>query len=568
MKTTRDIKRHSKKLLVTAVTVALAQGCGSGGGSASAGVEDAIAAVQPASVSQLQNTDDLVTLENSGLDERFPESVLSLRVSIPSQIERAGIDAYVDMTIGGNDYVMSAGEDGFRSSIVLDRDREYPLFVAVRRQSDDLLLASTRQTISTTASDVSLAIPSQEFTTDIDYDSDGFSNIAEIERGSDPLGVSEDFDRDGIANDSDTDDDNDGVADSSDAFPLDASESLDSDRDGIGDNEDRDDDNDSILDVDDKFPLNPDESLDIDLDGIGNNEDTDDDGDGVIDLEDPQPSNPDINGNEDTDGDGYRDRDDAFPFNPDEHNDVDGDGIGDFADLDDDGNGIPDDQDNAIVPIPYTDNPPRIDGAYAADEWNDAVSADSKGNYLWIDHLMIDNNNEFTNEGSDVRHRWRAMHNGNFIYLLVMVYNERFFERHDDSADIWHDDGIEVFFDVGNEKSSTYDSNDYQVLLRYNYRNPESVVQGFNSASGLWVSYCSNLGLETPETEITYYEAKISLSSIGISENQPFSMDVQINDDDNGDNRDAKWGWHAPAGQDLTWTDPSQLGAAVLQPAF
>ena len=320
MKTTRDTKRHSKKLLVSAVAMALVQGCGSGGGSASAGVEDAIAAVQPASVSQLQNTDDLVTLENSGLDERFPESVLSLRVSIPSQIERAGIDAYVDMTIGGNDYVMSAGEDGFRSSIVLDRDREYPLFVSVRRQSDDLLLASTRQTISTTASDLSLAIPSQEFTTDMDYDSDGFSNIAEIERGSDPLGVSEDFDRDGIANDSDTDDDNDGVADSSDAFPLDASESLDSDRDGIGDNEDRDDDNDSILDVDDKFPLNPDESLDIDLDGIGNNKDTDDDGDGVIDLEDPQPSNPDINGNEDTDGDGYRDRDDAFPFNPDEHN--------------------------------------------------------------------------------------------------------------------------------------------------------------------------------------------------------------------------------------------------------
>ena len=569
MKTTRPINRinrHPRKVLVTAMAFAFVQGCGSGGG---AGGESIAAPVQPAALTQLQqNSADLVTLENSGLTERFPESVLSLRVSIPSRIERAGVDAYVDMTIAGDDYVMTGGENDFRSSIVLERDREYPLFVAVRRQSDDLLLASTRQTINTSASEVSLAIPSQEFDTDMDFDSDGFSNIAEIERGSDPVGVSEDFDRDGIANDSDSDDDNDGVADSLDAFPLNAGETLDSDRDGIGDNEDRDDDNDSILDVDDKFPLNPEESLDIDLDGIGNNEDTDDDGDGVIDLEDPQPSNPDINGNEDTDGDGYRDRDDAFPFDPDEHNDVDGDGIGDFADLDDDGNGVPDNQDNAIVPIPYTDNPPRIDGAYAADEWNDAVSADSKGNYLWIDHLMIDNNNEFINEGYDVRHRWRAMHNGDFIYLLVMVYNEPFFERHDDSADIWHDDGIEIFFDIGNEKSSTYDSNDYQVLLRYNYTNPESVVQGFNSASGLWVSYCSNLGLETPQTEITYYEAKISLSSIGLSPNQPFSMDVQINDDNDGENRDSKWGWHATAGQDETWNNPSQLGAAILQPSF
>ena len=358
------------------------------------------------------------------------------------------------------------------------------------------------------------------------------------------------------------------MVDVDDAFPLDSSETLDSDRDGIGDNEDRDDDNDLILDVDDKFPLDPEESLDLDLDGIGNNADTDDDGDGVIDVEDPQPSNPNINGNEDTDGDGYRDRDDAFPFDPTENNDVDGDGIGDVADLDDDGNGIPDRQDNAIVPIPYTNSPPRIDGAYAYDEWLDAVSADSKGNTLWINHLMIDEQDRFIDQGPDVRHRWRAMHDNRFLYLLVQVKNEPFFERHDDSADIWHDDGIEIFFDVGNEGSSTYDSNDFQVLLRYNYRNTQAVVQGTNSSNGLWVSYCSNLGLETPNTEITYYEVKISLSSIGLTENTPFAIDVQINDDDDGDQRDSKWAWFAPSGQDWTWTDPSQLGPAILQPAF
>ena len=34
----------------------------------------------------------------------------------------------------------------------------------------------------------------------------------------------------------DTDDDNDGVLDEDDAFPLDATESVDTDSDGIGDN--------------------------------------------------------------------------------------------------------------------------------------------------------------------------------------------------------------------------------------------------------------------------------------------------------------------------------------------
>ena len=50
----------------------------------------------------------------------------------------------------------------------------------------------------------------------------------------------------------------DGVGDASDAFPLDASESLDTDLDGIGNNADADDDNDGVADVSDAFPLNGD----------------------------------------------------------------------------------------------------------------------------------------------------------------------------------------------------------------------------------------------------------------------------------------------------------------------
>lgn len=581
-----DIKHFKLSPVFAGLSLALLlQACGEGGaggsGSGATGTSDP-AVVAPASTEsgspvvlqtgvnnpvQALSADDFIPIANSHPGDELFETTLSLRVRIPARVERNGIAAYVELTVSGEDYLMSKEIDGYRARVTLPRNRQFPLFIALRRTGDDLLLATARMSVTTDAAEISLAIPEQEFSTDVDYDSDGFTNIVEIERNSDPLGVSEDFDGDGIANDSDSDDDNDGVVDELDAFPLDASETVDSDRDGLGDNEDYDDDNDLIVDADDKFPLDPDESLDLDLDGLGNNADTDDDGDGVIDIEDPQPTNPNINGNEDTDGDGYRDRDDAFPYNPDEHNDVDGDGIGDVADNDDDNNGIPDNQDNAIVPIPFTEDPPVIDGAYAALEWTDAVSADSKGNYLWIDHLMLDEEGIYEDQGWDIKHRWRAMHDGDYIYLLVMVYNEPFYERHDDSADIWLDDGIEIYFDTGNEKSTSFDSNDYQVLLRYNYENPESVVQGANSAYGLWVSYCSNLGLETPETEITYYEAKIRLSSIGLSASQPFAIDVQINDDDDGGERDSKWAWHAPSGQDFTWSDPSQLGPAILVPA-
>lgn len=53
----------------------------------------------------------------------------------------------------------------------------------------------------------------------------------------------------------DTDDDNDGVVDTNDAFPLNASESIDTDNDGTGNNADADDDNDGAEDGWDADPL-------------------------------------------------------------------------------------------------------------------------------------------------------------------------------------------------------------------------------------------------------------------------------------------------------------------------
>ena len=172
-----------------------------------------------------------------------------------------------------------------------------------------------------------------------DIDNDGFGDICDS-----------DVDGDGAANDTDLDDDNDGVPDDEDAFPLDASESVDTDADGIGNNADTDDDGDGFADADDAFPLDDAEWLDTDGDGTGNNADTDDDNDGYADTDDAFPLDANewldtdgdgIGNNADTDddGDGYADTDDAFPLDGAEWLDTDNDGIGNSADTDDDGDG-------------------------------------------------------------------------------------------------------------------------------------------------------------------------------------------------------------------------------------
>ena len=146
----------------------------------------------------------------------------------------------------------------------------------------------------------------------------------------------------------------------------------DTDGDGLGNTLDPDDDNDGFPDVNDDFQLDAaewvdtdgdgvgdnadafpndrDEQLDTDGDGIGDDADGDDDGDGVPDGEDEHPLDTDNDGldnrlDPDDDNDGVNDDEDALPYDPTESVDTDADGIGNNADEDDDNDGVPDAED-------------------------------------------------------------------------------------------------------------------------------------------------------------------------------------------------------------------------------
>ena len=242
---------------------------------------------------------------------------------------------------------------------------------------------SLEVTFSSNAATESLFLDNIEFTStsqlveDSDDDNDGWSDVDENSCGTDPLdsndtptdsngnGVcdaieGDDFDGDGIPNESDPDDDNDGYDDDYDAFPLDPTEWADHDGDGTGDNADTDDDNDGVLDQDDQEPLNPficsdidedaaddcssgsfdpsNDGIDTDGDGLADVGDLDDDNDGVEDDYDCVPHDASISCI-DSDEDGVDDDDDAFPHDSTEWADTDGDGVGDNADTDDDDDG-------------------------------------------------------------------------------------------------------------------------------------------------------------------------------------------------------------------------------------
>lgn len=274
---------------------------------------------------------------------------------------------------------------------------------------------------------------------DADDDNDGYTDSVEMNCGSDPLdrlSMPADYDGDFLADLMDSDDDNDGVADELDAFPLNASETVDTDADGIGDNADDDDDNDmywdmveqaggsnpidsadtpsdndhdfipdstdtdddddGYADLHDSMPLDSTEWFDFDRDGIGNNRDEDDDNDGYSDeverSEGSDPENPysvpadsdnDRIPNEadtDDDNDGVLDADDDFPLDAAEWIDTDSDGLGDNRDGDDDNDHFTDVIE--LHPLVATD---PLDAASAPD--------DCEGDYL-PDVLDLDDDND------------------------------------------------------------------------------------------------------------------------------------------------------------------------------
>ncbi len=212
-------------------------------------------------------------------------------------------------------------------------------------------------------------------------------------------------------------------------------------------------------------------------------------------------------------------------------------------------------------------------------EWASAAYLGTSGAPLRISNLMIDAG---TDEVGAVEYRkWAAMHDGEYLYIVVTVEDDG--ARFRDSDDlVWEDDSLELYIDGNNSKLTTYDGvDDFQFT--FPVRGPggskQAVDSGettgqFNpSSDDADIDFATGpgdgpRGLRRPNFEQDVYEIRIELDSVGIAVNQPFGLELQINDDDDGELRDGKWGWHHPprvnVDVDETFQNPSIMGSARL----
>ena len=160
---------------------------------------------------------------------------------------------------------------------------------------------------------------------------------------------------------------------------------------------------------------------------------------------------------------------------------------------------------------------------------------------------------------ADLTARYKILWDDTNLYLLVDVTDD---VRTNDSGTTWYaDDTVEVFIDGDNSRGASYDGlNDFQLAVRW---NDGTIVAGSNSAAAPTGAQAS-----IANSAAGYVmEMRLPLTQIGVNPaaGTHFGLDVQVNDDDDGGDRDTKMAWNST--NDDTWMSPNLFGEGVLSAA-
>jgi len=119
------------------------------------------------------------------------------------------------------------------------------------------------------------------------------------------------------------------------------------------------------------------------------------------------------------------------------------------------------------------------------------------------------------------------------------------------------DDGVEIYLDIGNDKNSAYDTDDHHFLFRWNDPTIYHISAGQINPTGAIADFDNTVNGYTFEILLPW-----SLLGNGVQGNI-IGIDVQVNDDDDGgDDREARIGWNATSIN--VNSDPSLFGEGRL----
>ncbi len=151
---------------------------------------------------------------------------------------------------------------------------------------------------------------------------------------------------------------------------------------------------------------------------------------------------------------------------------------------------------------------------------------------------------------------YKIMYDASKIYILVDVTDNTLNNPNAaDAANYWKNDAVELFFDIGNTKTGTYNGNDYHYGLDWNKGSIlEANGKSIAGISTGQTTKASNLGY------ITEYSIPWSTLGLGAAPSPGTSLgfDVSIDDNAAGGSRTNQLDWNDPTFN--AWNNPSKFG--------
>ncbi len=200
-----------------------------------------------------------------------------------------------------------------------------------------------------------------------------------------------------------------------------------------------------------------------------------------------------------------------------------------------------------------------------------AKSAKSKVNYNAVVHRTKGHKRIWTNKAAmrltnivdgtingaaDLSAMWQTHWDKQFLYVRVDTVDDKFMR---DSINPWGDDSIELYIDADGSRGNKFDNkNDFHLIYRWKDKNVNLSKKSPRKG---------NLGIQQTMTRTNKgysLETAIPWTTLGVKPiaGRSIGIDVQVNDDDSGRDRDGKLSWHAQNND--SWKNPSNFGRLVL----
>ncbi len=158
---------------------------------------------------------------------------------------------------------------------------------------------------------------------------------------------------------------------------------------------------------------------------------------------------------------------------------------------------------------------------------------------------------------ADLAAMWQASWDQQNLYLRIGVEDDR--PGVSDSTVPWEDDAVELYLDADGSMSQQYDQrNDFHFIVNLKAGN---IVLGKNSPK---IDRVPLRHTVTRSGNGYVLDVTLPWAGLGISPRagQRMGLDIHVDDDDDGGDRDGKLAWKAK--QDDAWQNPALFGGVIL----